>query len=799
MNADYARKGATTRAKPALRLIVVESPKKAKMLATYCKSEYDVVASYGHVRTLPSKAASVQPANDFSMTWITSDRASAIVDKAKNAQSVILATDPDREGESIGYHIAEILKENKITVPISRVRFHSLERSTITTSLQESEALNQDLVDACFARLGIDYLVGFNISPILWRKIPGNRSAGRVQSVGLRLIIDREREIALFQPQDYWTIAVRTQVCTSEVEFEVKQWGEDVVGQFFYNSRQHADAIAGEIKQAKWSIGDITTKRRKQSPYAPFTTGGLQQEASTKLDFRPYETMRLAQELYEGVNIDGESTGLITYMRTDSVTVHPDAIKQCRALITKNWGEQYCPAAPRMYRSKGKNTQDAHEAIRPTNYNIHPAKAAQYLEPKLAKLYRIIWNRAVASQMSDAIILNTSIQAVASCGILEAKGSRCEFDGYRAVYGADEADSNIPNLQTGQPVEIMDATVEDHKTQPPKRYSEAGLIKELESEGIGRPSTYDKIISVLQSLGYVYRKNKSLIPEDRGWIVCAFLEEWFTQYVANEFTANLETKLDKIAQGESAWKSVLQEFWSNFNQFVTNAQELSPAQVQNALQNRVGKFLIKETECPKCGAQPIVKYSKYGGFIGCEGYPGCKWARPLTKNQRIIHKDEHDTVVLKSGQYGLYAHWENSGKMLAIPSNIKEEKATWELIQRWAVLPKALGSHDGHEISVEIGRFGVYIKKAARNKEEAHEYRSVPASVDLEAITLENAIEMLAIPKRPRPVRTKSDTKEANKTTAKPRKVRAKKADVKSKSTVSAKPKSSKSAQSSTT
>lgn len=733
-----------------LPLIIVESPKKARVLSTYFKGAYDVIASYGHVRSLPSKNGSVLPDENFKMSWEVQSKALIeLVKKAKGASRVILAADPDREGEAICFHIAEVLKEQKVKCPITRVRFNSIEKETIKRALQDQVDLDVHLIDAYFARLAMDYLVGFNISPILWRKIPGNRSAGRVQSVGLRIVMDREREISAFQSQDYWVIKPQGIFAEKPYELCVKNWDGQQVEQFFYESQAHADRIAEEIKVRKWSVSDVQEKRRIQEPNPPFITATLQQAASNQLGFRPGRTMQLAQELYEGVKIGGELKGLITYMRTDSTAIHPDAAKQCKEVILKKWGKEY--VSSRIRKSNSKNAQNAHEAIRPTDYRLAPEEVAKYTKPELAKLYRIIWCRAVASQMASAVIYNMTITIIStnpkkSCALL-AKGSRCDFKGYKIVYNdSDEQDTVLPDVKIGQAVPIVDVDVDACQTQPPKRYTEAGLIKKLEQEGIGRPSTYDKVISVLQLRGYVRRDGKTLIAEDKGWVVSSFLEEWFARYVANDFTADIEKQLDDVANGMLQWRDLMKIFWTAFQEHANKAMLLSPAEVQAVLQSRIGAYLVKEESCPQCEGIPIVKYSKNGGFIGCTNYPECKWIRPLTKNQHVLHEDDKDRVVLKAGPYGVYAFWEKSQKKVSIPANIKSEKINWDLVKQWRDLPRALGcDDDGREILLGIGRFGVYIRRVV---DGAPEYRHVPASVNVQDFGLKEALEVFAKPKR---------------------------------------------------
>jgi len=733
------------------KLIIVESVKKAPLISSLVDG-YQVIASKGHVRRLPSKTGSVLPEEDFKMIWEVSNPAVVknIIECAKKADLILLATDPDREGEAIGGHIATLLQENNIHTKILRIKFNSLEKNAILDAIAHPTELDQDLINAYFARLGLDYLVGFELSPFLWRKLPGSRSAGRVQSVCLRILVDREKEIAAFKPQDYWIISGSAE----NVEFELSQWQGKKFDRFL--SEIEAQEAVTELQQRKdWIVSDILERTRSVKPSPPFITATLQQEASNKLGFRPSDTMSLAQQLYEGVRVNGQLTGLITYLRTDSVHVHENAIKQCREVIQDLYDTQYLPTQPNIYASR-KKAQQAHEAIRPTNYTLAPAQICNQLEPKLAKLYRLIWERAVASQMAAAQLTTTTIQVKSQNEILETKASYHPFLGFKILYNTDDnTKTNLP-FQMNSPVSFDGLTSIYNTTKPPRRYSEASIIQELEKCGIGRPSTYDKIITILQSRGYVRRENKSLIVEDRGLLVIALLEKWFKKYVENEFTASIEEQLDQVAEGQILWKSVLQAFWNDFHALIDQNMNLKPQEIQDAIHNQLNQYVISETNCPTCKTgSPIVKYSKNGGFIGCNNYPDCTWIRPMTSSYKVLHTDGEENVVLKHGPYGLYALWEKSQKKITIPRNFKEEQVTWGIVQAWAQLPKYLGQDEsGNDISIGIGQFGLYVMR--KNLEvKKPEYRHLNAKTNLDELTLADAIIVLNKEKR---VRKTSDT-----------------------------------------
>lgn len=724
-------------------LVIVESPKKAKLLTNMLGDKFLVIASYGHVRSLPSKPGSINVHNDFEPKWETKQITKTLVQSAKKCGKIIVATDADREGEAIAFHISNILRENKINTEIIRARFNSLEKSAVLKALEDRSEIDQDLVNSYLARLTLDYLVGFSISPLLWRKIPGNKSAGRVQSVGLRVIIDREKEIVLFEPKDYWEIDIRDSYNT---EFVLKEWKNQEVKQFFYENHEHASSIAAEIPQHEWRVTSVTERKRQQKPSPPFITSTMQQAASNSLGIRPSYTMKLAQELYEGVQIGTELVGLITYMRTDSTNVHPDAIDACRKQITKQFGTEYLSQEPMHYAKK--TGQHAHEAIRPANYSITPEMARKSLGGQLASLYELIWKRAIASQMAESVSLNTQVEAESKSGVIVAKGTRPLFLGYKLIYNDDSAlQEPLRSIHEGEKISIGSSRVSSHQTQPPRRYTEAGLIKELEKQGIGRPSTYDKIISVLQYREYVRRDGQTLIPEDRGWIVCGFLEELFEKYMANTFTRDVEQELDAISEGTTSVKQTLEKFWTDFTDYLSRAEKLEPGSVQTALQKQLASYLITEKVCPKCNGAPMIKYSKTGGFVGCANYPECKWMRPLLSKQIAIFEDEEDRLVLKRGPYGRYMHWEIKNKKIPVPANIKDEKLVWENVKHWADLPKELGVIGDTKISLGIGRLGVYIRKSVPGIPK-DEYRSVPTSYNISDITLKEAIEILERPRR---------------------------------------------------
>ncbi|MDX2143286.1 MAG: type I DNA topoisomerase [Rhodospirillaceae bacterium] len=642
-----------------MQVVIVESPAKAKTINKYLGNGYHVLASYGHIRDLPPKDGSVRPDEDFAMDWEVDSSSTknikAIVDAVKDADGVILATDPDREGEAISWHVLEELRSRKALTggkPVKRVTFNAITKASILEAMAHPRDLDQPLINAYLARRALDYLVGFTLSPVLWRKLPGSKSAGRVQSVALRLICDRELEIEKFKPQEYWSVDV--DMMTDKAEpFAARLTHLDgkKLDKFDLNTQALAERATAVVKAGQFKVTAVEKKSKQRRPYAPFTTSTLQQDASRRLYFTARQTMTIAQRLYEGVDIGGETVGLITYMRTDGVQMDGEAINTVRSLIGETFGPKHLPAAPRIYVSKAKNAQEAHEAIRPTDPRRRPQDVAAYLDPDQLKLYDLIWKRTIASQMEAAVMDQVAVTVSADAGQtqLRANGSVIVFKGFLEVYeeapslakAAEDEEEGVgrilPAMTEGQGASVAQVTPAQHFTQPPPRFSEASLVKALEELGIGRPSTYASIIQVLQDRKYVRMDARRFIPEDRGRVVTAFLESFFMHYVEYDFTANLEEQLDEISNGSLDWKKVLADFWRGFAAAVDGTKDLTRTAVIDALDGMLEPHLFPERPdgsnpraCPACTQGRIgLKFGKFGAFIGCSRYPECRYTRPL--------------------------------------------------------------------------------------------------------------------------------------------------------------------------
>lgn len=769
-----------------MKLVIVESPSKAKTINKYLGSDYHVLASFGHVRDLPAKDGSVKPDDNFSMLWEIDERSEKhlkeISNAVKNADEVLLATDPDREGEAISWHVLEILKLRNVLkdIPVSRVVFYEITKKAINEAILKPRALDQDLIEAYLARRALDYLVGFTISPVLWRKLPGSRSAGRVQSVALRLITDRENEIEAFTAQEYWSILGDfLGKPNKKVKTRLTHLRGHKLTKFDINNEALATDAVDEIKKYAYSVLKIEKKQSKRNPSPPFTTSTLQQEAARKLGFGASRTMKLAQQLYEGVSLNGETTGLITYMRTDSVNLGQEALDNLRAHIDKAYGKDYLPEEMRVYKTKAKNAQEAHEAIRPTDISRHPKDVAMYLDPTQLKLYELIWMRTIASQMASAILdqVSADISNPEKSVIFRANGSTIRFDGFLKVYqeGKDE-DANdeqeddekiLPPLVEGEGLDLSLVTPNQHFTQPPPRYSEASLVKKLEELSIGRPSTYASIINTLQDRDYVKLEKKQFFPEDRGRIVTAFLLNFFPQYVEYSFTADLEQQLDDISGGRLEWKKVLTDFWGDFIKAVDEAKGLTITQVIDRLNHDLDAMLFPEREdesdrhvCPKCKEGKLsLKLGKFGAFIGCANYPECQYTRKLstvTDGQNEVSMDAlNETkelgidpktglmVTFRKGPYGFYFQWgepvgKDKPKRVTLPKGVEPQNATLELALESGALPRTLGNHPatGEEIIAGVGRYGPYVKYQAR-------FISLKGGDDPISITLDRAVEVI--------------------------------------------------------
>jgi DNA topoisomerase-1 len=726
-----------------MNVVVVESPAKAKTINRYLGPGYTVLASYGHVRDLPSKDGSVRPDEDFAMAWEvdpkSAKRLSDIAAALKGAESLILATDPDREGEAISWHVLEDLTRRRALkgARVERVVFNAITRSAVTEAMKHPRAIDRELVDAYLARRALDYLVGFTLSPVLWRKLPGARSAGRVQSVALRLIVDREIEIESFRTQEYWTVeADATAASDPFVARLVKHEGAKL-SKFDLSDEVRALAAKAAVETSPFKVTAVEKKPARRNPPPPFTTSTLQQEAARKLGFSAQRTMQAAQRLYEGVDIGGETVGLITYMRTDGVQSAPEALAEARRIIADLHGAEYVPESPRLYKTKAKNAQEAHEAIRPTSLERNPGRMR--LEPDLGRLYELIWKRMIASQMESARIERTTIDLDSEdrrTG-LRASGQVVLFPGYLAVYEegrddvSDEDGGRLPQVQEGARADVLAARAEQHVTEPPPRYSEASLVKKMEDLGIGRPSTYASILSVLRDRSYVRMEKNRFVPEDSGRLVTAFLEQFFARYVEYDFTADLEEKLDLVSAGELDWKALLREFWIGFQAAVGGIGELRMGEVLAALDTALAPHIFPATEdgsdpraCPSCGSGRLsLKAGKFGAFVGCSNYPECRFTRPIASAQtedggvsgdRELGVDpaSGNAIWLKIGRFGPYVEEAAAPpKRASLPKDWPPPSMDLDKALRLLRLPREVGSHpEGGMILAGIGRYGPYVQ-----------------------------------------------------------------------------------------
>ncbi len=760
-----------------MKLVIVESPAKAKTINKYLGKDYTVLASFGHIRDLPSKDGSVLPDKDFEMCWELSQggqkRIKDIVTAVKDADTIILASDPDREGEAIAWHILEELTARKKIKDkkIERVVFHEITKSAVTEAIKNPRQIDDNLVSAYMARRALDYLVGFTLSPVLWRKLPGSKSAGRVQSVALRLICERETEIEKFKAEEYWTIDVDLVTKTQAlIKSHLITLDGKKLEKFDLNTEAKALEAKAKIEAQEFSIINVERKKANRYPAPPFTTSTLQQEAARKLRFSAKKTMQVAQKLYED--------GLITYMRTDAVNLSKEAIDSCREAILKYFGEAYLPKTAKEYKTKSKNAQEAHEAIRPAHVSDTPKKLETRLDADAHKLYELIWKRTVACQMNPAVLDKVVIDSASADQqiVLRANGQVIDFDGFLKLYQESKDDDNgddenriLPNVEQGENVNKGNITPEQHFTTPPPRFTEASLVKKLEELGIGRPSTYATIISVLQERKYVRVEKLRFIPEDRGRIVTVFLENFFKKYVEYDFTAQLEEYLDDISAGEMQWKKLLGGFWTKFIKNIEAVQPLQISEVIEKIDEVLSYHLFPPREdgsdpriCPECGQGRLsIKLGKFGAFIGCSNYPECKYTKPLTD---IKEEEMNDTpkvanpedktlgemnglnIYLKKGPYGFYLQLGEDAtattekpKRSALPRNIQPSDITLEQAQTLLSLPKKLGN----DIEVNIGKFGPYIKQGNKSK-------SLTGNDNIFNITLERAEEILqGIAERP--------------------------------------------------
>jgi len=752
-----------------MNVLIVESPGKIKAISKYLGPDYQVLASFGHIRDLPSKDGSVKPDDDFAMTWEVDERAQKrikdIADALKKADKLILATDPDREGEAISWHVLQVLNQRHALkgMPVERVVFNAVTKNAVLEAIKHPRQINAELVDAYLARRALDYLVGFTLSPVLWRKLPGARSAGRVQSVALRLVVEREIEIEAFRAEEYWTIDTDLRAAAGGFAARLTHLDGKKLDKLSLKSQTDADRAVAAIEARHFRVDSVESKPVKRNPSPPFITSTLQQEASRKLGFAAKRTMQVAQSLYEGVSIGGDTVGLITYMRTDGLTIAGEAIAEARQVIGSRYGARYVPGAPRAYASKAKNAQEAHEAIRPTSFERNMARA---LDADQAKLYELIWKRAVASQMESAELERTTVDVASDDRqvTLRATGTVTLFDGFLTLYqeGRDDEDDEdakrLPKVAAGDPTAVEKVSPEQHFTEPPPRYSEASLVRKLEELGIGRPSTYASILSVLRERAYVRLDRNRFIPEDKGRLVTAFLTSFFKRYVEYSFTADLEEKLDEVSAGTLDWKQLLRDFWRDFSAAVGETKNLKITDVINELDELLGPHIFPQGEdgvdprkCPLCGDGRLnLKLGRFGAFVGCSNYPNCKFTRQIgQKNgegggqpvELGLFPGTEEMITLRSGRFGPYVQLGEGEKpkRSSIPKGTDQSNVDLELAIKLLSLPREVGKHPetGEPIFANFGRFGPYVQ-------HEKQYASLESPEDVFTIGLNHAVTLIA-------------------------------------------------------
>lgn len=764
-----------------MEVVVVESPNKVKTINKYLGQKYKVLASFGHVRDLPAKDGSVQPDDDFSMSWEvdgpSSKRLTDIAKAVKDSDGLILATDPDREGEAISWHVLEVLKQKRALKdkPVKRVVFNSITKQAVLDAMANPRDIDPPLVDAYLARRALDYLVGFSLSPVLWRKLPGARSAGRVQSVALRFVCDREAEIERFVCEDYWQVAALLGTPRNDsFEARLTAFEGKKLQKLDISSQEQADDIKAMLDGATFKALTVEAKPTKRNPAPPFTTSTLQQAASSRLGFPAARTMQVAQRLYEGADIGGETAGLITYMRTDGVQMAPEAIDAARSAILKDFGDRYLPEKPRFYSTKAKNAQEAHEAIRPTDFSRTPASVRQYLDADQFRLYEMIWKRAIASQMQPAEFERTTAEIEAVNGSrtanLRAVGSVLRFDGFIAAYteqkdddAEDEENRRLPEIRAGETLSRQSINVTRHTTEPPPRYTEATFIKKMEELGIGRPSTYVATLKTLEDRDYVAIEQRRLIPQPKGRLVTAFLESFFEHYVEYDFTASLEEKLDEISDGKLAWKEVLRDFWRDFSKAIEDIKELRITDVLDALNEDLAPLIFPEREdgsnprvCPKCGTGNLsLRLGRNGAFIGCSNYPECNYTRQfgaagvngdgtaVDEGDKVLGRDPDtgEEITLKSGRFGPYIQRGEGkeAKRASLPKGWTPDTIDHEKALALLSLPRDVGMHPetGKMISAGIGRYGPFVLHDGT-------YANIESVEDVFSIGLNRAVTLIA-------------------------------------------------------
>ncbi len=774
-----------------MNVVIVESPAKAKTINKYLGKSYKVMASFGHVRDLPSKDGSVEPDNDFAMHWDVDSKSQKILkeisEAVKSADKLILATDPDREGEAISWHILQVLQKKKALgkdTPVERVAFNAVTKQAIQQAMSQPRQIDQPLVEAYLARRALDYLVGFTLSPVLWRKLPGARSAGRVQSVALRLVCDRELEIETFKTDEYWTIeALLATTKNEELKARLVAVAGRTLKKLDIDNEKDALAIKAAIEGGDFRVASVDKKGVKRNPYPPFTTSTLQQEASRKLGFSAKQTMQVAQRLYEGVDIGGETVGLITYMRTDGVEIVPEAVAEIRKEIDKLFSKRFVAPFIREYKTKAKNTQEAHEAIRPTEISRLPKDLRKRLKPDEANLYELIWKRALASQMASAELEQTTAEITVNgkdtktYGV-RATGTVVQFEGFMKLYSEsrdddpeDEDSRLLPTLAAGDKLTDRGIDAAQHFTQPPPRFTEATLVKRMEELGIGRPSTYASTLAVLRDREYVRLDKKRLIPEDKGRLVIGFLESFFKRYVEYDFTAELEEKLDLISDHKLEWRDVLRDFWKNFTAAIDEIKDLRVGEVMEALNEMLGPHIFPPREdgadpriCPQCGTGRLsLKPGKFGPFIGCSNYKeedgGCSYRRGLSQSGeneldgKILGYDPDSglPVTVKSGRFGTYLQlgeqkdYEEGEKprRSSIPKGVDSGSVDLEFALKLLNLPREVGQHpDGGTITAGLGRFGPFIVHEISEKEKT--YVNLPSIEELFSVGINRAVTLIA-------------------------------------------------------
>jgi DNA topoisomerase-1 len=755
-----------------MNVLIVESPGKVKSISKYLGSDYKVLASFGHIRDLPSKDGSVKPDDDFSMVWDVDARAASkikdIAAAVKGADKLILATDPDREGEAISWHILEVQRSKNLLgkMPIERVAFNAITKTAVTEAILHPREINQELVDAYLARRALDYLVGFTLSPVLWRKLPGARSAGRVQSVALRLVVEREQEIEAFKAQEYWSIDADLSAAGGSFQTRLVQLDGKKIEKLSLTNQADADRAVAAIQSQSFSVASVEASPVRDNPKPPFKTSTLQQEASRKLGFNAKRTMQIAQGLYEGVELDGDVTGLITYMRTDGITMVGEAINECRDVIASRYGQKYVPGSARAYTNNAANAQEAHEAVRPTSFARSPEQMAKFLDADAARLYELIWKRAMASQMESAQLERTTVEVLSADKkiTLRATGTVTLFDGYQVLYqeGQDDADdeggSRLPKLAAGDATKVDSINPAQHFTEPPPRYSEASLVKKMEELGIGRPSTYASILSTLRDRAYVRMDRQRFIPEDKGRLVTTFLNSFFKRYVAYDFTADLEEKLDEISGGKLEWKTLLRDFWTEFSAAVGETKDLKIRDVidelDSVLSNHIfpaGEEGIDPRKCPSCeNGRLNLKLGRFGAFVGCTNYPECKFTRQLGAKpgegdagpvEIGLFPDSEDMITLRTGRFGPYVQRGEGEKpkRSGLPKGTDKSDVDLELAVKLLNLPREVGLHpeDGKKITSNFGRFGPYVYHDGI-------YASLPSPEDVFEIGLNHAVTLIA-------------------------------------------------------